>query len=294
MIREHKKFLALFFAIALIAAFLIAITAKSAEAVTTEDCVPSDAWTEVIEHEAVTHVVHHPEVTETVHHEEVFHYNYQYQKQVRGVVQQRDNGREQWHTTGQSFDWEWWVGGSTQWSTDDVEILQSGPHSAVQETWTQGNHQWRKLTIEYRYVKNGVKEKIVDSEAYDETVVVEEAYDETVIDEEAYTETIEHPAVTCTPEEPEPVVTVASASSYACGDSFETVTTTTTTQGWVLNELTNEWEPGKPIVETSSEQVAHEVVACDVPEEPPVIVKVPVKHTTTVVVKVPTVIDAGL
>src|SRR5690606_29048169 len=37
-----------------------------------------------------------------------FKTKYQYQKQVKGNVWQRDNGQGSWHNTGQSFDWTWW------------------------------------------------------------------------------------------------------------------------------------------------------------------------------------------
>lgn len=145
----------------------------------TETVVDEEAYTETIEHPAVTHVVHHDAVTE-----EQCKTKFQYQKQTKTVVR---------HGNGNSApilvsDWSWWSPASLKWSTQDVEVLESGDHA----NWTQqhGGHV-DYFDRDYRYVKNGVTEQ------YDcQTVVVEEAYDETVVDEEAWTETIEHPAVT--------------------------------------------------------------------------------------------------
>jgi hypothetical protein len=127
-----------------------------------DDCSTTTVW--VVTEDGSEPVTHQEWGTEdrTRTSEEVPDYKtkYQYQKQVRGVIQQRDNGRGQWHNTGQTFDWEWWVGNTTQWSFDDVEVLQSGPHNATQATWTQGHHEWRKQTTAYQYVKNGVTEQV--------------------------------------------------------------------------------------------------------------------------------------
>ena len=97
----------------------------------------------------------------------------------------------------------------------------------------------------------------------------------------------------CTPpEKPQPVVTETSSTEYLCGDAFSTVTTTTTTTDWVLED--NEWVPGEPVVSTTTEQVAHEVVPCG--HKPPHHHK---HHNTppdkTVTHKsVPTVVESGL
>lgn len=124
-----------------------------------------------------------------------FKTKYQYQKQVKGVVQQRDNGQGQWHNTGQTFDWEWWVGNTTQWSFSDVDVLESGSHNATQATWTQSGHQWRKQTTQYRYVKNGVTEQVPNGshdeysgevlEPLGDPWVLLPGYPKTVVDQEA-------------------------------------------------------------------------------------------------------------
>ena len=94
---------------------------------------------------------------------------YQYAKQVRGVVQQKDNGQDRWHDTGQTFDWTWWVGGNTQWSIQNVDVLESGQHSGIQKEWTEGNghKHWRWKTTEYRYVKNGETQQVPDGGHYE-------------------------------------------------------------------------------------------------------------------------------
>lgn len=108
-----------------------------------------------IEHEAVYEtVVVTPAVPAQA---EEGYIEHQYGKQVRGVVQQRDNGQYTWHNTGRSFDWTWWAPASTQWSREDVAVLSSGPHSGVVREWTEGNghKHWREKATEYRYVKTG-------------------------------------------------------------------------------------------------------------------------------------------
>lgn len=40
-------------------------------------------------------------------------------------------------------------------STKDVDVLESGPHNAIQAEWTDGGHKFRKHTEYYQYVKNG-------------------------------------------------------------------------------------------------------------------------------------------
>lgn len=117
----------------------------------------------------------------TVHHEAETHQVYLYQKFVKGVVQQRDNGKDRWHTTGQTFGWTAWE--SFKESDEDVEVLESGPHSAVVKEWTEGNghKHWRWLSTEYQYQQIG---------------------EETVVDKEAWDEQVANPDYPCEPEEP--------------------------------------------------------------------------------------------
>lgn len=150
-----------------------------------EECVPSDAWTETIEH---------PAVYETVHHDAEYATEYEYVKQVRGVVQKK--GIFGWSDID-TFDWEIWSGGSTKWSETDTDVLESGPHNAVQSEWTEGHgifkKYYRELTTEYRYVPTGETRQ---------GELIKDAWDEEVLVKDAWTETIEHPAVTC--EDPDP------------------------------------------------------------------------------------------
>lgn len=213
--------------LALIVAILFLGVKQSASATgDTEPCVPAEAYTETIEH---------PAVTEVVHHDAVYDVEHEYLKYVKGKVQQQDNGKGQWHNTGQSFDWEPWVGGSVKWDSEDVAVLEEGPHSAVQAEWTQGRHNWRKLTTRYEYRNTG---NTRDGE------LLEEAYDETVVITEAYTETIDHPAVVCEepteepttdPEIDDPEIGTAIRSDVKCISPTEIKTTTyvNSGDGWV-------------------------------------------------------------
>lgn len=196
-----------------------------------DECVPQDAWTEVIEHpaqgeefievidtEAWTEVIEHPAVYEEVEHEAVYAVEREYRKQVRGVVEQRDNGKnKRWHRTGKTFDWTWWEPASTRWSEEDVEALQSGPHNGVVKEWTEGNghKRWRWVSTEYRYVQTGeTRQGRMLKEPWTERVLVKDAWIEVIEHEATYktvenpdyvpawTETIEHPAVECPSEEP--------------------------------------------------------------------------------------------
>lgn len=84
---------------------------------------------------------------------------YQYQKQVKGVVQVK-NPYGKWENTGQSFDWEWYSSPSYQWSFDDKTVLESGGHNSVQSEWTSNGQQYRKVTQAYQYTKNGVTQQV--------------------------------------------------------------------------------------------------------------------------------------
>ena len=84
---------------------------------------------------------------------------YQYQKQVKGVVQiKKPYGG--WENTGTTFDWEWYSSPSYQWSFDDKAVLESGGHNSVQAEWTENGRQYRKVTQTYQYAKNGVTQQV--------------------------------------------------------------------------------------------------------------------------------------
>lgn len=261
--------------LAVIAALIGIVSMSQANATDGGDneCVPSEAWTETIEHDAVTHVVHHEAVTEVVHHDAVTH-----------VVHHEavPAGPDLWwnwspnHQQG-PFD------GPPAFPVDERGTWQGphengGPSQDTYGTFQQGDGHGSWFHRDHGTPGvDAYDETVVDQEAYDETVVVTEAYDETVVDQEAYTETIEHEAVVCNGE---PVVTVQETSLYACGDAFATVTTTTTTTP----------EEGEPTVEIVETQVAHAVVACDTPDEP----NQPVNQNNPPAPVVPVSIDAGL
>jgi len=90
---------------------------------------------------------------------------YQYQMQVQGYAEAYvivDHGSWPsyvdhwgWVSAG-TFGWEWWNGGTTQWSFSDVAVLYSGPHSAIQYQ----DSQYRKITTAYQFVKNGNAQQV--------------------------------------------------------------------------------------------------------------------------------------
>lgn len=84
---------------------------------------------------------------------------YQYQKQVKGIVQVK-SPYGGWQNTGTTFDWEWYSSPSYQWSFDDKTVLESGGHNSVQSEWTENGKRYRKVTQAYQYTKNGVTEQV--------------------------------------------------------------------------------------------------------------------------------------
>lgn len=144
-----------------LAALAIAVVVAAPAAATSvtlpdqETCTPSDGWVErAVEHE--------------------------YVKEVAGRVQvdlDPTPGRW-WVDTGRTFGWEVWSGGSTQWSEQVVDVLEQGPHSATQATWSERGITYRKVTTAYRYVPTG--------QTRDGRVIAE------------------HPPVVCPDPEPEP------------------------------------------------------------------------------------------
>ena len=103
-----------------------------------------------------------PPTIETKYKKPVVKTEYQYQKSVKGVVQVK-NGNH-WVNTGDTFDWEIWRDTLTKWSFNNTDVLEAGGHSAVQSEWTEGNKQYRKLTTNYQYVKNGVTREVPTGE----------------------------------------------------------------------------------------------------------------------------------
>lgn len=85
---------------------------------------------------------------------------YQYQKQVKGVIQERKNANSAWKDKG-TFDWQWYANVSLKWSDRSVDVLESGDHSSAFAQ--QGNS--RKVSTNYRYVKNGVTEYVKTKDA---------------------------------------------------------------------------------------------------------------------------------
>lgn len=80
------------------------------------------------------------------------------------------------------------------------------------------------------------------------------------------TETVEATLAECPPPaKPEPIVTQESSSGQECGDSFETVSTTTTTTDHVLDTATRGWVPGEPVSVTTVVRHPVEKVECDTP-----------------------------
>lgn len=245
-----------------------------------EPCVPSEAWTEVIEHPEVSHVVYHPAVT---HEETVID-----QEAVPAV----------WANFAPNDTKATFVGPAL-WPNDErgtwIVHNQLPPgHEGPDGVYAKGDP-----------AKGGnwfYRQAAVEEVSHVIVVVDQEAWDEVVIDEEAWTEYIEHPEVTCEGEQPDPVVETASTSSYACGDDFETVTTVTTTTEYVLVE--GEWVLGEPVVgEPVVTQNPVDVVECEEEPEEPTDPVDPQEPNTPVVnnppapqqpAAVPTVIDAGL
>lgn len=255
-----KKIIIGLVALILIAVGLGAVFGSPASATEGEEpCVPSDAWTETIEHPAVTH-------DETV----------VVQEAVPGVwanFQPNDNqapfvGPPSYPSDERGS----WI------NHGDVPPGHAGPDGVynVGNPHKGGNWFYRQAAVPE------VTEVI--------TVVDEEAWTE-VIEHPA----VECPPDT--PEQPDPLVQEASSTSYHCGDDTQTTTHTITTTEYVL--VDNVWVLGEPVtVETTTVEDV-EVIPCDEPENPedpeePEQNDPPAPTVKQVKVTVPTVIDAGL
>lgn len=239
-----------------------------------EPCVPSDAWTETIEHPAVTHVVHHDAVT----HEE--------------TVIDQEATPEVWANFSPNKD-QGPFDGPPSYPTDERGTWQvhdkiPGGHEGPDGVYNRSNDNNGRSSWFYRHNATEEVSHVI-------VVVDQEAYDETVVDEEAWTEVIEHPAVTCDPEQPDPLVTETSSTSLECDSTTQTTTTVVTTTEYVWDEELQEWVLGEPVSEETVTTENVEAVPCDKPEQPnePNEPNQPVKHQLRNV-SVPTVIDAGL
>jgi hypothetical protein len=262
-----------------------------------EPCVPADAWTETIEHPEVSHVVHHEAVTHVVHHDAVTHTVHIIDVDATPEVWANfsPDHQEGPFTGPPAFPFD-------ERGTWHLHDNIPGGHEGSDGVYQRDNPGSGRADWFYRHnatLEVSHDEVVVDQQAYDETVVDTEAYDETVVDEEAWTETIEHPAVTCEGDQPDPLVQVSSSTSYECGDDFQTTETVTTTTEYVLVE--GEWVLGEPVSETVTETADHAVVPCDTDEPPvdnPPTNTPPVKHNNPPAPQqpaaVPSVIDAGL
>lgn len=77
---------------------------------------------------------------------------YQYQKQTRTTVQHGASSAPVLVS-----DWSWWEPARTQWSTKNVDVLQSGNHA----NWTAPHNRHTDFfDRDYRYVKNGVTRQV--------------------------------------------------------------------------------------------------------------------------------------
>jgi len=248
-----------------------------------QPCVPSDAWTQTIDHPAVTHVVHHGAVTHDV------------------TVVDQEATPDVWANFSPNRD-QGPFDGPPSYPTDDRGTWQNhdqipGGHEGPDGVYQRDNPNSGRADWFYRH--NATPEV-----NHVETVVDQEAFDETVVDHEAYTETIDHPAVTCTPDQPAPLVSTDSSILYICGNNYQIVTTVTTTTEYVL--VDGAWVLGDPTSVTTTDSQPAEVVPCpfgylppnwtpphhNTPNDPTPHSAPPVKHSSPA--PVPTVIDAGL
>jgi hypothetical protein len=180
-----KKFIIMVVAMILVAIGLGVVVTSSANATTNEEpCVPSEAWTEVIEHPAVTHeevivVVDEEAWTETV----------VVQEAVPAVWANFQPNDSQATFVGPAL---WPTDARGSWVVHDQ--LPPG-HEGPDGVYSKGNPakggNWFYRQAAVPEVTEEVEHPAV---THEETIVV--------VDEEAWTETIEHPAVTC-PEDPE-------------------------------------------------------------------------------------------
>jgi hypothetical protein len=165
-----KKIFAVMATLVLVTAIVFGAVLATASADTPEPCVPSEAWTEIVEHPAVTHdevivVVDEPGYSETVTLPGIW-WNFSpnnNHEPFDGPPTWPTDERGTWHDHGQ------------------LPPGQAGPDGVYQQG--QGNGSW--------FYRAQGKSYIIDYPpvTHEETI--------TVVDEEAWTETIEHEAVEC-------------------------------------------------------------------------------------------------
>ena len=259
--------------VAVLSGGLLFLTAGSATSVpTTQDapCVPSDPWTETIEHPEVSHV-ETVVVTPAVPAVPGQHYSLKGSSGIEGdaVPPAPDVKPEFWQ---ENTEQEPHLGGNDGKNVTwyPVDPATSGLHY----TSVQGNRNWF-------YFRAPVPAQ---------PEVTEQV---TVVDEEAWTETIEHPAVVCPTEPPttEPPTTVPPTTPAPTAQPPEVLPTTATPAP------TPAAEPGEPADEEPADEVTQQPsaqpddvkvlgVQAPVPPVPPVPPAAPTA--------VPTAIDAGL
>lgn len=215
----------------LLAAALVPLGVSSASASTYggEECTPSDAWVEVIDHPAVgdptltvpnpdyvpaipavTEVVTHPAETEVVHHEAEGYTEYHFAKFTRERT--RTLGWSGWGAWSEYGAWSKYTPEThTSWETDTAPLGSPQYHSSGDRNW--GTVQWER---QWQAQYDGQSRWHETKAAWDETVITKPAWDETVIVTpevpavgeptktipnpdyvEGWTENIDHPAVTC-------------------------------------------------------------------------------------------------
>lgn len=227
-----KKFIAGAAAALLVTAGLTLATASAATATTPPDqCVPSDAWTETIDHpavgeptitidnpdyepavEEVTDTIEHPAEYETVHHEaEYIHHDAVF--------------KTEWKYTkhgGYGFIWV---------DNDEFKYIKADGTGTNNKPWLGWYYERTQHTREVEVTP--AWDELV-KEAWDEQVLVKEAWTETIVVVEgkpavgeptivvdnpdyqpAWTETIEHEAVTCPPAPAAPHADIVTACGSA-------------------------------------------------------------------------------
>lgn len=211
-----KKIMAMIVALAFAFVGLVGAAHATDGSTNDEPCVPSEAWTETIEHPEVTEEVFHEAVTDVIHHPE-----------VPAVTETIPGIWANWspnNTKGpQDYTPIWPEDERGTWHVHgDVPPGHAGPDGVYQQGGGNSPYFYRQAE------KVNVITPAVP--AWDEEVVIEEAYTETVVVEEAWTETIEHEAVTCDEPTEEPTPT-----GEPCPDD-----------SLIANPETGECEPTEP------------------------------------------------
>jgi hypothetical protein len=278
---KHKHFIYLFICIVIMTGGLIGWKNSASASATDDECVPSEAYTETIEHPLESHTVYHAEVTEVIHHPEV--------TEEVTVIDQA-GVEEVWANFSPNQSRDPFVGPPTYPSdprgTWQVHSNIPGGHEGPDGVYFKGNpHKggdWFYRQVAVAEVTH--TETVVTEEAYDETVVVREAWIEHVVDQEAWTEIIEHPAVTCDedpdptdppvvePEDPEPATRV----TVECISQTEIKVTQQEFikgEGWTDTKVTFEpatkkdhckvGKPGEELTPDQVDQLAGEVYASE-------------------------------